>query len=193
MVTLLKRILNEKRTLVTIVGVILAIDFGLYVFGVRPYSNKVSQSETRATAADGQLGQVRAAYAAASETRANKDSADTELQRFYTDVLPVDLAGARRISSPFLVKLAADANLVLERRTSVSERERESRLARLRTTMVLAGEYEDIRQFIYELETAPEFILIEEVILSQGDESDEELVLTLGVSTYYWAEPDAGL
>ena len=153
----------------------------------------MSQSETRTTAADGQLGQVRAAYAAASEISANKDSADSELQRFYTDVLPVDLAGARSISSPFLVRLAEDANLVLERRTSVSERERESRLARLRTTMVLAGEYEDIRQFIYELETAPEFILIEEVILSQGDESDEEIVLTLGVSTYYWAGPDAGL
>ena len=64
-------------------------------------------------------------------------------------------------------------------------------LARLRTRVVLAGEYEDIRQFIYELETAPEFILIEEVILSQGDASDEALVLTLGVSTYYWVGPDA--
>ncbi len=59
--------------------------------------------------------------------------------------------------------------------------------------MVLAGEYEDIRQFVYELETAPEFILIEEVILSQGDESEAELVLTLGVSTYYWVGPDAAL
>ena len=191
--TLLKRILHEKRTLVTIVAVILAIDLGLYLFGVYPWSNKVSQSETRAAAVDRQLSLVRATFAAATETSANKDSADTELQHFYTDVLPVDLSGARSISSPFLVKLAEDANLVLERRTSVSERDRESRLARLRTTMVLAGEYEDIRQFIYELETAPEFILIEEVILSQGDESDEEIVLTLGVSTYYWAGPDAGL
>ena len=54
--------------------------------------------------------------------------------------------------------------------------------------MVLAGEYEDIRQFIFELETAVEFILIEEVILSQGDESDAELVLRLGIATYYRAE-----
>ena len=40
------------------------------------------------------------------------------------------------------------------------------------------------------IDAAPEFILIEEVILSQGDESDEALGLTLGVSTYYWAGPD---
>ena len=59
--------------------------------------------------------------------------------------------------------------------------------------MVLAGEYEDIRRFIYELETAPEFILIEEVILSQGDKAEQDLVLTLGVATYFWMGPDAAL
>ena len=135
--------------------------------------------------------QAQVTHAAVSATSANKTNADSELQGFYTEMLPSGLEGARIISSPFLVKLAEDTNLVLERRTSVPEKERESLLARLRTTMVLAGEYEDIRQFIYELETAPGFILIEEVVLSQGDESEEALVLTLGVSTYYWAGPDA--
>ncbi len=130
-------------------------------------------------------------HASASQLIANKVNADSQLERFYADVLPVDLAGARSISSPFLVRLAQETNLVLERQTSLPEKERGSLLARLRTTMVLAGDYEDIRQFIYALETAPEFILIEEVILSQGDESEEELVLTLGVSTYYLAGPDA--
>ena len=189
--TLLTRILREKRTLITTVAMILAIDVLLYVFAVYPWSNKVSQAETRAAQAEAQLDQARANHARVSQTSGNKVNADSQLQRFYSDVLPVDLAGARSISSPFLVMLAEDTNLVLERQTSLPEKERGSVLARLRTTMVLAGEYEDIRQFIYELETAPEFILIEEVILSQGDESEEELVLTLGVSTYYWAGPDA--
>ncbi len=139
---------------------------------------------------EAQLDQARANHAIFSQRNENKVNADSQLQRFYSAVLPVDLAGARSISSPFLVMLAEDTNLVLERQTSLPEKERGSVLARLRTTMVLAGEYEDIRQFIYELETAPEFILIEEVILSQGDESEEALVLTLGVSTYYWAGPD---
>ncbi len=188
--TLLNRILQEKRAPVTIVATILVLDLLAYGLAVS-WSNRVSQAETRAVQAAAQLVQARANHAAVSETSANKADADEQLQRFYTDVLPVDLAGARSISSPFLVQLAEDTNLVLERRSSVPEKERESPLARLRTTMVLAGAYEDIRQFIYELETAPEFILIEEVVLSQGDESDVELVLTLGVSTYYWAGPDA--
>ena len=191
--TLLTRIFREKRALVTTVAMILAVDVLLYVVAIYPLSNRVSQAETRAARAEAQLGQAQATNDAVSETRTNKTIADSELQRFYTDVLPVDLPHARSISSPFLVRLAEDTNLVLERRTSVPEKERGSLLARLRTTMVLAGEYEDIRQFIYELETAREFILIEEVILSQGDESDEELVLTLGVSTYYRAGSDAGL
>ena len=177
--TLLKRIVREKRTLITIVAMILAVDGLLYAFAVYPWSNKVVRAEIRAEQAAAQLGLLRANYAAATQTSENKINADSQLERFYSEVLPVDLAGARRISYPLLVKLAEDTNLVLERRRSVSETITESLLARLRTTMVLAGAYEDIRQFIYALETAPEFILIEEVILSQADGSDEELVLTL--------------
>lgn len=188
--TLLTRILHEKRTPITVVAIILAIDVVL-VFAVYSWSTRASLAETRAAQAMEQRVQAQVTHAAVSATSANKTNADSELQGFYTEMLPSGLAGARIISSPFLVKLAEDTNLVLERRTSVPEKERESLLARLRTTMVLAGEYEDIRQFIYELETAPGFILIEEVALSQGDESEEALVLTLGVSTYYWAGPDA--
>jgi Tfp pilus assembly protein PilO len=189
-VTLLTRILHEKRTPITVVAIILAIDVVL-VFAVYSWSTRASLAETRAAQAMEQRVQAQVTHAAVSATSANKTNADSELQGFYTEMLPSGLEGARIISSPFLVKLAEDTNLVLERRTSVPEKERESLLARLRTTMVLAGEYEDIRQFIYELETAPGFILIEEVVLSQGDESEEALVLTLGVSTYYWAGPDA--
>ena len=188
--TLLTRILHEKRTPITVVAIILAIDVVL-VFAVYSWSTRASRAETRAAQAMEQRVQAQVTHAAVSATSANKTNADSELQGFYTEMLPSGLEGARIISSPFLVKLAEDTNLVLERRTSVPEKERESLLARLRTTMVLAGEYEDIRQFIYELETAPEFILIEEVVLSQGDESEEEVVLTLGLSTYYWAGPDA--
>lgn len=191
--TLLTRILREKRTLISIVAMILTIDVLLYVFAVYPWSNRVSRAETRAAQAESQLVQARSHHAAVSRSSENKSSADSQLRHFYADVLPVDLAGARSISSPFLVMLAEDTNLVLERQTSLPERERGSLLARLRTTMVLAGEYEDIRRFIYELETAPEFILIEEVILSQGDKAEQDLVLTLGVATYFWMGPDAAL
>ena len=151
----------------------------------------MSQSEARTATAEEQIEQVRTAFSEATTASNNKLFSDNELERFYQEILPRDLAGARLILSPFLDRLAEESDLVLERSSSVPEKERESLLAQLRTTMMLAGEYEDIRRFIYAVETAPEFILIEEVILSKGDEVEEALILTLGLSTYYWAGLDA--
>lgn len=188
--SLWQRILGENRGLVTAVAVILVVDIGLYTFAVYPYANKVEQSEQRMATVGSQLKDVTGAYAEASDTAAMKSIADQQLERFYNDVLPRDLAEARNLLSPYLDNLSADMNLVLKRRSSVSEKVRDSPLTNLSTTMVLAGAYEDIREFIYEMETAPEFILIESVVLGQGNESDDELVLTLGVSTYFWEGPD---
>ena len=44
-------------------------------------------------------------------------------------------------------------------------------------TMVLEGEYRDVRRFIHALETAPEFVVIEDVALVQG-ERNAPLTLT---------------
>ena len=183
--TLLRRIVSDNRRLVTAVGLVLLVDCLLYALALYPWSRKVAQAETGAAAAETRLAQVRAGYRTAAETSASTSRAEGRLEQFYSEVLPPDFAGARAILLPYLDRLAADSALVLERQSSVADRERGSRLSRLRTTMVLAGDYEDVRRFIHVLETAPEFILVEEVVLSQGNESDEGLVLTLGVSTYY--------
>ena len=50
--------------------------------------------------------------------------------------------------------------------------------------MVLQGDYGNLRQFIFELETAPEFVIIDGVTLTQADTS-KPLTLTLDLSTYY--------
>jgi hypothetical protein len=59
-------------------------------------------------------------------------------------------------------------------------------------TMVLAGSYQDVRQFIHQLETAPEFVVIEDVALVQGEERTAPLVLTLQMATYYWTGTEEG-
>ena len=55
----------------------------------------------------------------------------------------------------------------------------------LQVSMLLSGAYRDIRRFIHALETAPEFVVIEEIVLSQGDETEAGEVLSLVLSTYY--------
>ena len=189
--TLLRRIASDHRRLVTAVALLLAVDALLYAVAVYPWSRRVAQAESDAAGAESRLAQLRAAYDAAAQAGAGTSRAQRHLEEFYTQVLPPDFAGARSLLSPYLDRLAAESALVLERQSSVAERDRDSRLARLRTTMVLAGEYEDVRRFIHALETAPEFILVEDVVLSQGNESAAGLVLTLGVSTYYLDESGA--
>jgi len=55
---------------------------------------------------------------------------------------------------------------------------------------VLQGDYESFRQFIYELETSPEFVIIDDVTLTQTD-PNKPLTLTLDLSTYYLLRPNA--
>lgn len=187
---LVKRVLAEKRLWVGTVAVALAVDVALYLLAVYPWRIRVSNARERTEAADQRLKTVEDSYAAAIATVSGKDRADQELRKFYLDVLPKDLVGARRITYPRLAELAEQANLRHERRSTVAEQDRDSNLGRLKTTMVLAGDYRNIRRFIHELEASPEFIVIEEVVLSQSEGTAAALVLTLGVSTYYRAEPE---
>ena len=179
--TLLRRIVSDNRRLVTAVGVLLAVDCLLYAVALYPWSRKVAQAEAGVAAAEARLVQVRAAYLTAAETDASTSRAEDRLEQFYTQVLPPDFSG--RAGDPVTVSRWTGRRLRPRPRTAEQRggSERGSRLARLHTTMVLAGEYEDVRRFIHVLETAPEFILVEEVVLSQGNESNAGLVLTLGV------------
>jgi hypothetical protein len=49
---------------------------------------------------------------------------------------------------------------------------------------VLQGDYESIRAFIYELEQAPQFVVIDQVTLLEAEEG-EPVTLTVTLSTFY--------
>jgi hypothetical protein len=55
--------------------------------------------------------------------------------------------------------------------------------------MELAGSYMDVRNFIHEIESSPEFVVIDSVGLTQGSQNDDPLRLTLQLSTYFRTEP----
>ncbi len=190
--TLVRRIAREKRIALAAVGAVLLGDVLLYGLAVYPLRAAVARAGARAAAAAGTLSAREAELGAARTRLAAQTRAGEQLREFYDTVLPRDLAAARSITYPRLAALAARLDLVLERRTSVSERDDDGPLGRLRTNMLLAGEYADIRRFVEALETAPEFLVIEEVVLSQRQEASAAgLVLTLGLSTYYRVESGA--
>ena len=62
---------------------------------------------------------------------------------------------------------------------------RDSSLERLHVNYSLTGDWDDIRQLIYELETGPDFIVIDNMQLTEGSQANAPLSLTLELSTYY--------
>jgi len=185
---LLRRIFVEKRLVITIVIVAVVVDIALYALVVFPWSVALTNARTRAEVAHTALTVAEQTLAMARATVDGKLEADRELQTFYREILPSDLSNARGITFARLEEAASLNNLLMERRSSSTDREEGSRLARLQMTMFLKGDYRDMRRFLFELETAEDFIVIEEISLSQDDAAENTESLTLGLATYYWTD-----
>jgi Tfp pilus assembly protein PilO len=193
--TSLSRVFREKRSLIlplTIAAVANLAALGVLVY---PLSRRVDATEQRAADVKVRLARASNDFRAARATLEGRARTDTQLARFYAEVLPRDQAAARRITYLKLAQLARDANLVWDHRSFRPETEKESTLARMNMTIELHGQYRDMRQFIHTLETAPEFIVIRDVALSKEDEDqqpqrgrrNEPMTLTLHLATYYRA------
>ena len=166
----------------------LAVDAALYALVVYPSSRARAAEEQRAVGAESARDDARRSLAAAEAALAGTTEAAESVDAFYLDFLPLDLADARARTSLRLADLAVQHGLVMEQRSMMPERDRDSRLGRLRMTMRLEGDYRNLRRFVYALETGAEFIVIEEIVLRDGDRDDAAQVLTIGLVTYYGAE-----
>ena len=185
-----RRIATEKRrVLVLLIGAAL-VNAGLFGLVVVPLAARVGSAELDARNAATALAAARADHAAARATVSGKTTADAELQKFYHEVLPPDLSGARRITYLKIEQLARQSNMRIERRTGDSSIERDSTLGKLTLDVSLSGEYAAVRRFIYALETAPEFLVLENVAVAQGDDRSRGVNVTVQVATYYRAGGD---
>ncbi len=182
----LKRIAAEKRAFVWPLAIALAANVVLYAVAVYPLARTVGSSEQRAQAARSARQSAEREYAAARATLEGKDRADRELKKFYAEVLPADQAAARRITYLRLSRLARDAGLEPGHARFAPKDVKESSLTQLETTVELQGDYRAIRRFVYLLESAPEFTIIQNVQLASTEEGP--LRLTLSLATYYRTE-----
>ncbi len=183
-----RRVLAEHRRLVLSLSVALIVNVLLYAFVVSPLSARVANIEQRDAAAARVLAAARKEHEVAAGTQTGKDRAKLELARFYKDVLPKDLAAARRLTHVRVPQIAERFNVTFYSATvSPAARARESTLVRYTTKLEFAGRYQDIRNFLHELETAPEFVVVDDVSLSEEYDEGGLLEMTLELSTYYQA------
>ena len=182
--TLLQRVLREKRAILVPLFVGLLANVAAYALVVRPLGVRSATAADRAVAARASLATAERDLEAARDLVAGKTLAEQELSTFYDKVLPADLSAARRMTYAALPALARRANVRYEASRSAIEPVKDQRLGRLRISMVLEGDYEDFRQFIYELETTPAFVIIDNVTLAQGN-PEGPLAVSLELSAYF--------
>ena len=191
-VPLWRRVLIEKKFSIVSVVAVLAIDVVLQLFVLYPWTVRSQTYERERLDVIEKQEAVRRESEAIHKMVQAKTDAEAELDRFYRDVLPQGLAGARVESFSRLTSLAALHGLTMERRSSSPMVVERSPLRRLDISMLLQGEYHDLRRFIYDLEVGKEFLVIEEIVLRRDEPARDGEVLDLGLSTYYLSE-GAGL
>ena len=180
-----RRIVAEHRRAVWLIAGALLLNAGLLALVVLPLSQKVRGGEQQSQSAIQELSGARRDFNAARATVTGKGQADSELKKFYQEVLPQDQSGARRILYLSIDQLAHKSNLKVVRYNFDLESDRRSDLQKLSMTLNLEGEYNNIRRFIHQLETSPEFRVLESVALAQGEEGERALIVTALVSTYF--------
>lgn len=184
----LRRVMVEKRHLVLPLAIAIIANVALYAVVVFPLSRQAAGAGNEARNAHDDLNRARQDYQLAKATVSGKQQADAALQKFYQDVLPADQGTARRLTYTRLAQLADEANVRLEHGNNVVKPLKNSRLSKVTTTYTLTGEYRNVRRFIYSLETAPEFIVLENIGLSSSTDEQQQarsLAMTLDIATYF--------
>jgi Tfp pilus assembly protein PilO len=183
--SIVQRVLAEHRRVVYALAAGIVINILVFAFLVYPLQSDVANVEQRTRAAESALAAAQAEFGRANGALTGKDRALKELDTFYRSVLAKDLTGARRLTFARLAQLAAKSSLDFERRRYEPVVERGSNLTRLKVSMELMGNYADVRDFIHEIESSPEFVVIDEINLAEGSQGDSMLRLTLQLSTYF--------
>jgi len=183
--TFFKRILVEKRVWLIPLALGIVANIAVYLLVVYPLAVKSAGAEDRAAAATQALQAAERDLAGARNLVAGKTRAEQELSTFYDKVLPADLPSARRLTYATLPAVARKSNVkFVDRRSDVEPIKKDSQLGIFRIDTRWQGDYESLRRFIYELESAPAFVIIDNVALAQSDPA-KPLELALKLSTYY--------
>jgi Tfp pilus assembly protein PilO len=183
--SLYRRLLEDHRRVIVPLAVAFVLNVLAYAFLVYPLAQRVANVEQRNAAAERELALARREHDNARGALTGKERATVELATFYKDILPRDLAGARRLTYLRLAQLVRESGLRSKTSDYEPQEERDSTLRRLRIGLQVQGSWDDIRTLIYQLDTAPEFVVIENIVVAEVTGQGSALDLGLELSTYY--------
>jgi Tfp pilus assembly protein PilO len=193
-VSLWQRVYTERRRVLLPVIALLAINGGVLLLGVLPLKRSVTLAEQSAVEARIDLANAQRQEMQARAQLDGRDRAVVELQKFYEQILPPTFARATVVTNFWLQGVAEQAGIKFHSGQWQSDEVRDSRLIEYTGQVTLTGDYSDIRQFLYRVETAEQFVIIESVELSQSSTAQDQsaIEVALAVSTYYLAPAARG-
>ena len=181
---LARRVVQEHRKAVLLIAIAFGVNVLIYLMAVRPLGQSVATIEQRTLAAEQARNAAQTEFNRANGTLTGKDRATTELDTFYSKVLAQDLAGARRLTYGRVQRLAQEHQLTYQSSRYEPVDNRDSTLTKLKVSVEITGTYPTLRRFIHAIESAPQFVVIENISLAEGI-SEDGLRLAMDLSTYY--------
>ena len=179
------RVLADHRRWLVPVGIVLVINLAVLVMVVMPMRRSAESGTSQAAESAAALNAALADLRGAEAMRDGQSQAAKDLERFYGEVLPPNFSTARRLTQLKLPQMARAHDVAFARGSTSQEELRDSPLERLNISCSLTGEWDDIRELIHEIETGPDFLVIDNVALSEGESATAPLTLELELSTYF--------
>ena len=177
---------REKRLLLIVLGLLLAANT-IFFFTYRvQYKNRLQSLDERRHQAEEKLQQARAARTAAEQRYASYQKIQADVQTIYSEEWSTE---TRRLTALIVeVKRLAVASQLIPRSYSFSRIEQKVKGAGIDARSVtiafaVQGNYQQVRRLINLLELSRQFVIIDQIGLSSGD--NQVLTLNLFLKTLF--------
>ena len=191
--TLWRRVYTERRRVLLPLMVAALANVAAFLVVVLPLQRSVTRAGADAETATLNLATARQFERQVRTATTSRERADRELELFYQDVLPSSFATAERTMRRWIQQAARETGLTYQTANFDWETVPDSTLSRAFTNVILSGRYADIREFLHLVESADEFLVVEQVELNQSPSLASRgagtIEVALLVSTFFMTEP----
>jgi hypothetical protein len=194
--SLWRRVLIERRSIVLPLAAILAVNVAVLLAIVLPLRQSVAGMQDERYSVSVQLGAARRAQTGAEQAASSKRQASEGLDKFYAQILASNYSSASKAVSRWPFRTAQALGLTYTGIDTTNPTEvRDSRLMMVTSKFSLRGEYANIRKFLYAVEAAEEFLVIDKVKLAQPTAQQANtpaLGFEISIKTYYLGDGKLG-
>jgi hypothetical protein len=187
--SLWRRILVERRSVALPLGILLAANIAVLIAVVLPLRQIVAGATDARYTSSTELAAARQELADAERTTESRKQAIAGLQQFYDQVLSTGHSAAVTSASFWPEKTAKELGLV---HTGIGTSQpieiRDSRLMEVTSKFTLRGPYSGIRKFLYAVEAAEQFLVVDKIKLAQPSaqqSNSQTLEFELEITTFY--------